>query len=197
MTLNLDSWIERVQSAKSRDEIIGLLVVALEIVRDEFEAERSDGGPPLLDEAPTPEPVDTEFDVDSRPISHSVVELNGWYGWPIHCPFCGFETGADRMNEGQVCRHLLYVVSLGSFQYLSERLASAVGVDLVDGSWSLADSSIERKLGGMQRFLAAADTFPNHVRFVDYSAIDVAEIGFASEHEELYIWGREPKDPRR
>ncbi len=193
--IDVDAWLVKVKQATTREQRVALLADALELVRD------------LIQDAPDAPsslaPDQTLFEAyedgaaDPPPSSRRPpVTFEGWYGWPIHCPFCGAAVGVESINNAQACRHLLYVAGLGCFHYLAERVAKAAGLTAWEDSWTLGDTSIDRKLGGMDRFHSAAESFPNCVRFLDYSPMDVGEIAFAAYPEELHVWGQEPRDPR-
>jgi len=193
--IDLDAWVLKVEQARTREQRVALLADALELVRDLIR-EAPDAPAPFPGDQPR---LEAEEDAASNSPTSSqrpAVTLEGWCGWSIHCPFCGAAVDVESINNAQACRHLLYVAGLGCFHYLAERMGKAVGLAALEDPWTLCDTSIERKLGGMDRFHAAAESFPNSVRFLDYSPMDVGEIAFAAYPEELHVWGQEPRDPR-
>jgi len=195
MQIDIEDWLLRADQAGTREQKIGLLVHAFELVRDEIRNGCAEPDWPLTGSA-TSECNEGSEPTASPPVFRAPVELEGWYGWPVHCPFCGASIGGEQLNNGQMCRHLLYVAGLGCFHYLSERLAKAAGISSWEDPWAFADTNIDRQLGGMDRFLAAAEVFPNSIRFRDCSPIDVGEVAFAAYSDELHVWGQKPRNPK-
>ncbi|MCO5106234.1 MAG: hypothetical protein M9907_04030 [Burkholderiaceae bacterium] len=192
--IDLDDWVLKVEQASTREQRVALLADALELVRDLIR-EPPDAPTPLSEDQTH---LEAEEDGAASPPPSSnrpPIALEGWSGWSIHCPFCGAAVGVESINNAQACRHLLYVAGLACFHYLAERMAKAVGLPSWEDPWTLCDMSIDRNLGGMDRLHAAAQSFPNSVRFLDFSPMDVGEIAFAAYPEELHGWGQEPRLP--
>ncbi|HJO00519.1 MAG TPA: hypothetical protein QGF86_06600 [Nitrospinaceae bacterium] len=123
---------------------------------------------------------------------YQTVELHGWYAWPVCCPFCG----QPSFDEGDQCKHVLYVITQGAFGYCSKRFDEVA-------SKAKAPSKVKNP-----RLLPLVGEFPiemieyvdfsenNHIEFHVFDPGDIARVGFACFDDELCGWGRESVDPR-
>ncbi|SCA55933.1 hypothetical protein MTBPR1_140051 [Candidatus Terasakiella magnetica] len=124
----------------------------------------------------------------------NVVELNQWYAQPIHCPFCG---KASHSRDFPGCKHLLYVIFDGNFQYRSNYFNQVIGLSGDEDDFDAELNTDEIQKFGEPEDIGAkhSSSFSNLTEFQVDNVSDTAHFGFSSFETELCGWGLEHVSP--
>jgi len=124
----------------------------------------------------------------------NIIELTGWYAQPVHCPFCGEALGP---HEPPSCKHLLYVIFDGNFQFRSQRFEEAANFTRKQNEFG-PELSIDdiNKFGTVEEIVhKASKEFPNLTEFQVDNVSDIAYIGFSNHEAETCGWGLDHTSP--
>lgn len=127
-------------------------------------------------------------------MANNTVVLEGWYAQPIHCPFCGASLMPD---DGESCKHLLYVISGGDFVARSHRFDRLLGLEPGEGAcWPFFSQEEKKRLG--KPFDVADRVRGELVASLEYQINnpgDTTCVGYAALDEELCGWGVDHQSP--